>query len=130
MKTLTTTTKQELVNHILDALIDGRLLDQHVSDLHHELFNTDCYIIGYHQAEEWLKANYGIFAAIEKIREYEQDNFGEVNTDFSSSEKVVNMLVYILGEELLNEFSTISDNWDCILDEELQEEFETELKAF
>ena len=39
--------------------------------------------------------------SIDKIKEYEQDNFGEVSTDLSSSESVANMLAYILGEEIL-----------------------------
>ena len=35
-------------------------------------------------------------------KEYEEDNFGEVNTDLSSEESVVNMYTYIVGEHLLN----------------------------
>ena len=30
-------------------------------------------------------------------------NFGKVFTDFSDAEKVVNMYVYIIGEEILSE---------------------------
>ena len=37
----------------------------------------------------------------ETIKEYEQNNFGEVTTDLSCSESVANMLAYILGEEIL-----------------------------
>ncbi|GAI78565.1 unnamed protein product, partial [marine sediment metagenome] len=39
---------------------------------------------------------------IGEIQEYENNNFGEVNTDLAQAEKVVNMYVYILGEEILN----------------------------
>ena len=42
--------------------------------------------------------------AIEHIREYEQFHFGEVNTDFSSPEAVVNMYTYIIGEEIVQEY--------------------------
>jgi len=110
MNTISSTTRQELEQVIIDALNDGYNGD--VSELHFRCFNEDYFIIGHYQAEEWLKANYGIFAAIEKIKDYEQDNFGEVSTDLSSAENVVNMLVYILGEELLGEIDAVTDNWD------------------
>jgi len=106
-----TTHNAELVNYALNGL-DNISEGQYACDLHHELFNTDYFIIGYYQAEEWLKANPGIFAAIEEIREYEQSNFGEVNTDFSSSEKVVNMYAYIKGEEILADCPTLQKRWN------------------
>ena len=96
--------KQNVKDYIIQQLNDDVGLDQHISDLHHYLLNEDYFIIGYYQAEQWLKKDNGsIFEAIEKIREYEQSNFGQVSTDFSSSEKVANMLAYILGEEVLSE---------------------------
>ena len=78
---------------------DKDYLDKDINDIHFDLFNTDYYIIGYYQAEKWLKNN--VFQVIEFIKEYEQCNFGEVTTDLSSSESVVNMYVYIIGEQLL-----------------------------
>ena len=71
-------------------------------DLHHHAFNEDYYIIGTYQAKEWLGDM--VFDVIEHIREYEQFQFGEVNTDFSSPEKVVNMYVYIIGEEIVSDY--------------------------
>lgn len=106
-----TTHNTDLVNYALDGM-DNISEGQYACDLHHELFNTDYFIIGYYQAEEWLKANPGIFAAIEEIREYEQSNFGEVNTDFSSSENVVNMYAYIKGEEILADCPTLQNKWN------------------
>tara|TARA_R110002012_G_scaffold7321_10_gene34515 strand:- start:496 stop:885 length:390 start_codon:yes stop_codon:yes gene_type:complete len=76
-------------------------LSKDISDIHFDLFNQDYYMIGYYQCEKWLSNN--VFQVIEFIKEYEQDNFGEVTTDFSNSEKVVNMYVYIIGEKLLYE---------------------------
>ena len=67
--------------------------------------NEDYFIIGYYEAEKWLKKD-SIFNAIDKIKEYEQFNFGQVTTDLSSSESVANMLAYILGEEILFENDT------------------------
>ena len=92
--------KQDVKNYIIDQLTDNVGLDQHISDLHHNLLNQDYFIIGYYKAEQWLKKD-SIFNAIETIKEYEQSNFGEVTTDLSSSESVANMLAYILGEEIL-----------------------------
>ena len=94
--------KQDVKDYIIDQLESDVGLDQHISDLHHFLLNEDYFIIGYYQAEQWLKKDNGsIFEAIETIREYEQSNFGQVTTDLSSSENVANMLAYILGEEIL-----------------------------
>jgi hypothetical protein len=68
-------------------------------DLHNEIFNTDYYIIGNYEATQWLGDQ--VFAIIGTIKEYEEDNFGEVTTDLTSPEKIVNMYVYIVGEELI-----------------------------
>ena len=94
--------KQDVKNYIIQQLNDDVGLDQHISDLHHYLLNENYFIIGYYNAEQWLiKDNGSIFEAIEKIREYEQSNFGQVSTDLSNSENVANMVAYILGEEIL-----------------------------
>ena len=96
------TQKQDVKDYIIDQLNDDVGLDQDINDLHHYLLNEDYFIIGYYQAEQWLKKDNGsILEAIETIREYEQSNFGQVSTDLSSSENVANMLAYILGEEIL-----------------------------
>ena len=96
------TQKQDVKEYIIDQLESDVGLDQHISDMHHFLLNEDYFIIGYYQAEQWLKKDNGsIFEAIETIREYEQSNFGQVTTDLSSSENVANSLAYILGEQIL-----------------------------
>lgn len=43
--------------------------------------------------------NIGIFDAIEYIKSYEKDNFGEVLTDFSDPMQVGNILWYRIGGE-------------------------------
>lgn len=96
----------EILSYAIDRIKDlgtGTLAD----DLHNEIFNTDYFIIGYYQTEQFLK-KVGVFKAIEVIKEYEEFHFGEVTTDFSSSEKVCNMYVYIIGEEILNNSKTLS----------------------
>ena len=90
-------------------------------DLHHEVFNTDYYIIGTHRAKEALK-EYDVFEAIEKVLTYEKDTFGELYTDLSNPEELINALYYIIGEEvlyeMLDESETLSDNWGNFADEE------------
>ena len=71
-------------------------------DLHHNAFNNDYYIIGTYQAKQWLGDM--AFNVIEFIKEYEQFNFGEVYTDLSDPEKVVNMYAYIIGEEIVGDY--------------------------
>ena len=113
----TQTFNSELVNYAINGL-DNISAGTYACDVHNEIFNTDYFIIGYAAAEKWLIDNVGIFAAIEEIKQYEKDNFGEANTDFSSSEKVVNMYAYIKGEEILAQSKTLQDKWNEILTDE------------
>lgn len=94
----------ELESYVNDLINDGVLTLYNVDDWHFHAFNEDYYLIGYYNCEQWLKNhNVSPFEAIEEIREYEMHNFGEVNTDLSNAETVVNMYVYILGEQLLSD---------------------------
>ena len=94
--------RDELDTHVQALITDGVLTPDNTEDWHFHAFNEDYYIIGYYQAEEWLKRHsVSAFEAIETIREYEQDNFGGVHTKFDNAESVVNMYVYILGEEII-----------------------------
>ena len=72
-----------------------------ISELHNQIFNEDYYIVGYYQAEQWLGTD--TFQCIGEIKDYEEMNFGESHTDFSSSEAVVNMYVYVVGEKIIQE---------------------------
>ena len=96
--------KQEIKEHFEDWIKDQDLdwINQNVDDLHHHAFNNDYYIIGTYKAKQWLGDQ--VFNIINFIKEYENDNFGEVNTDFSDAEKVVNMYTYIIGEEIVQKY--------------------------
>jgi hypothetical protein len=103
--------QEEISSHFQDYLtdqrpwqqwLDGQRSDFEPSELHHEAFNTDYYIIGTYQATQWLGDR--AFECIEIIKDYEQDNFGEVHTDLSSPEAVVNMYTYIVGEQVVYEW--------------------------
>ena len=95
---------QELDQHIKDLIEDGTLNLENKENWHYLAFNQDYYIIGYYQAEQWLE-EHGIsaFHAIDHCTQYEKDHFGESYKRYDNAETTVNMLVYILGEELFAE---------------------------
>lgn len=90
----------EIQEHFDDFIADqsAEWLAENWQDIHHHAFNVDYFIIGTGRAIEWLGDR--AFEVIEHIKEYETFNFGEVSTDFSNPESVVNMYAYILGEEV------------------------------
>jgi hypothetical protein len=112
---------KEIVEHAIagvENLQEGFPKDE----IHNVLFNEDYFIVGYYNAEQFLtKSNGSVFRAIESVRDYELDHFGEVTTDFSNSEEVANMYAYVKGEELLSECKTLRDFDGNITDEELTE---------
>ena len=84
--------------------------DMCTSELHHDVFNTDYYIVGRYQAKEWLGAD--AFDCIGEIQEWENMHFGECHTDFSEPEHVVNMYVYVVGYEIIEEcFNDVCENY-------------------
>ncbi len=127
MKTLNF--KEAVKQQFVDALQDGRLIGKSINEIHHEVYNTDYFVIGRWQAEQYLQQHEGVFSAIAEIKEYEENNFGEVTTDLSEAEHVCNMLAYIYGEELLIDLEIITDNWDEVLTEQLQAEILAELES-
>lgn len=100
-------TKKEALEDIKEVL---ESYNGYYCDLHNEVFNTDYYIIGTYQAEKALE-QYGVFNAIGKIKEYEEDNFGEVFTDLSDPEKIANMLYYIIGNEAIQDLYEYSETF-------------------
>lgn len=93
--------KKELAAHIIYKVNDGVLTDENREDWHFHCFNEDYYIIGYWNCSEWLKEHgIGEFEAAAICQEYEAENFGETKI-YDNSEKAVNMLAYIYGEELI-----------------------------
>ena len=110
--------KQEAIEAIIQTLEDG--YSGYYCDLHNEVFNTDYYIIGTYAAKEALR-EYDVFEAIELVQNYEKDNFGEVYTDCSDPEKLINMVYYIIGDEVIGEMYEIKEfekNWDNNADDD------------
>ena len=98
-------------------------------DLLNEIFNTDYFCVYTNECKKYLE-EYGVFEAIEKVKEYEEFNFGEVTTDLSDPFKLLNMLVYILGEEYLNNSDTLKNElWDIYIPEEKFQVIIDELKG-
>ena len=101
-------TKEEvmdLVNEQIEFGFDGDALD-----LLDVVANQDYYIIGTAEAKSALE-QYGVFKAIQKVKEYEETNLGELSTDISNSEKLANMLFYIIAEETIGgELDNIQNN--------------------
>ena len=119
--------RREAIAAIIDTLESG--YDGYYCDLHNEVFNTDYYIIGTWQAKEALN-EYDVFDAIETVQDYEKSNFGEVYTDVTHPEALVNMLYYIIGEEVIGDMYDIeafNNNWNAYADEETNAAIVSEL---
>ena len=56
---------EDIKQDMIDKLESG--YDCRIDDLHHQLCNTDYFIIGTYKAKKWLGDN--VFDAIEKIKE-------------------------------------------------------------
>ena len=110
---------EEVKAKIIEALENG--YDGYLCDLHDSIFNEEYYFCYTDEAKNELE-NYNVFDIIGMIAEYEKDNFGEVNTDFSSPCQVGNMLWYIVGEEVLNNMFSGCEEFDELWNSELTEE--------
>jgi hypothetical protein len=70
--------KNEFEQRAIDYVNDGILTIENQEDWHYYLFNEDYYVIGYYNAQQWLKEHdISAFEAIQVCQQYEKDNFGE-----------------------------------------------------
>ena len=112
--------REEAIEAIIEAL-DG--YSGYYCELHNEVFNSNYYIIGTYEAKEALK-EYDVFDAIELVQEYEEEHFGEIYTELSNPEKLINMVYYIVGDEIIYEMYKIEEfeeNWNNRADDETNE---------
>lgn len=94
--------KKELTRHINEFNTEEQN--------HFTMFNEDHYIIGYFQSSEWLKKhNIGELEGVNICNEYEMEHFGEIQTTFDNTEKLVNHLVYWFGLDLCSELEIPMD---------------------
>lgn len=122
--------REEAVNEIIECLENG--FSKNYEELHDEVFNSSYYIIGTWAAEQALN-EYGVFDAIRKVQDYEEEHFGEVTTELHNPETLLNMLWYIIGEmviyELMEEIETLEENFYNIASEETNLQIVKEIKA-
>ena len=120
--------KREAIHDIIETLENG--FNDYYCDLHNEVFNTDYYVIGTYQAKEKLR-EYDVFEAIDLVQTYEKEQFGEILTDLSDPEKLINMVYYIIGDEVISEMYDIdefNDGWNDQADEETNEKIVKAMK--
>lgn len=91
--------KETLLNN-LDGYKD--IEDYTFEEVLNDLFNNDYYIIGYKEAADALE-EYGVFKALEEVQEFDVENFGHWDTDYTDPEKVANMLEYIHVNEYMQD---------------------------
>ena len=103
------TVKSALVGNIT------KLDRPYTCDLHGHLYNEPQHYILYASARE-ATAELDTWECIGAVQKYEQDQFGEVYTPLSDACRVANMVVYILGEALLQalygDTEYFADKWD------------------
>lgn len=105
---LSSEAKQIFANIIIEELEHNALPTESIferygdlSELHHKCFNEDYFIIGYYEASKFINKHFeDAFNAIDIVKEYEINNFGEFNTSINS-ESICNMLAFIIGEEII-----------------------------
>ena len=96
-------TDDEIKEILLDNLEGYEGINSYTfDDVFNDLFNSDYYIIGYRKAEDALK-EYGVFKALEEVQQFDVENFGHWDTDYTDPEKIANMLEYIHASEYLND---------------------------
>lgn len=110
--------RKEARDYIVESLRD---YEGWTSDFHNMTFKTEYYECYTSEAIKKLE-ELNVFEAVQKIKEYEQNNFGTVNTDFSNPCNVLNMLWYIVGEEELYDMFEDCQEWDEWWSEDITDE--------
>lgn len=93
----------ELKAHIADLKADRVLTDDNLDEWHEIAFHQDYYVVGYYQAEKWLKEhNISAWEAIEYVTEQFELHFDTpLKSKDCNAEYIVNMIVYFAGMELV-----------------------------
>jgi hypothetical protein len=103
-RTMKNSIKLELKGYVFDLIDEGVLTEENRDDWHFFAFNESPYLIGIYECKGWLALHgIDIFEAIRICQEYEMDNFGQIYKPYDNAETLVNMLVYIYGEEVIAE---------------------------
>lgn len=116
----------KIFDTVQSALVDSitSLYRPYACDLHHALYNEPQHFIYYANAKE-ATAELDIWECIGAVQKYEKDQFGEVYTPLSDACRVANMVVYIMGYELMQaiygDTEYFGDKWnEQLSDDDLQ----------
>jgi hypothetical protein len=101
--------KDELEHNCLETdTIGERYFD--VSDFHHKLFNENHYFSYTSFCNDFINSQFdNAFNAIDIVKDYEESNFGTFNTTIDAF-NIANMLMYIIGEDLIYNVLNIDDD--------------------
>ena len=113
--------KQELACELVDYIENEGIQDYYLCDIAYYLYNTDYYIIGIHQAKQWLKK---YFDDVLETIEYWEDELGTV-LKVTDVEKLATTVAYTVAENILN---NIYYDLDLNADEKATEEEEQLIK--
>ena len=97
----------EIKNELLDYVENNNLsLSKALQDddLHYKVYNSDYFIIGYYNAEQWLikdDRNY-TFEVLGYVQEQEEIALGTIEK-IDNAERLVNLYAYWLGYEVIAE---------------------------
>jgi len=81
-----------------------------VSDIHQKLFNEDHYFIYTYDCIQFIESEFNsAFEAIEIVKDWEESNLGTFNTSIDAF-SIANMLIYIIGEDLIYNVLNIDDD--------------------
>lgn len=112
---------------VKSALVDVlTTLDRpYAGDLHQTLYSEPQHYIYYAHAKE-AATQLDVWECIGAVQKYEQDRFGEVYTPLADACRVADMVVYILGYELLDaiygDTRYFGDKWsEQLSDDDLQD---------
>lgn len=106
--------RNEVLDELLDAIADYEDDDNDFETMWDEVFNSNDRNIYYKEADEDTKKfvsdesmdgydeDDGVWGAISLVRDYEMDQFGEMNTEISPC-AIANMVDYIRSESVLND---------------------------
>tara|TARA_Y100000004_G_scaffold161053_1_gene188897 strand:+ start:1494 stop:1847 length:354 start_codon:yes stop_codon:yes gene_type:complete len=95
--------KNELLNYVENnnLTLSEALEDD---DLHFKVYNSDYFIIGYYNAEQWLikdDTNY-TFEVLEYVQERSEEMFGTI-IKITDAERLVNLYAFWLGYDVIAE---------------------------
>ncbi len=97
----------EIKNELLDYVENNNLTLSKAlqdDDLHFKVYNSDYFIVGYYNAEQWLidnERNY-TFDVLEYVQEQEEIALGIIEK-ITNAERLVNLYAYWLGYEVIAE---------------------------